>query len=515
MYEQLIVYSGQWSVDGCKLIVKSLFESGSQYIIRQREVSPYTKCFFLLSFPIISSVSESVGTEQQSRMAPSDSKTKTRSGGKIYNFDSDFPATKSYVPSDKLPTYKSVVGMLRHLLEGTGQGRGVTVDMVCREVAKQVMAKWFHDTVYHKSIDSIIKSLKALHNTYIMGKKRQAGGRLDSKDYLNFVELFEKKDKLIDIYPGLEQGNYSRISKCVEEWDGLRMNDRDRLYYEDQKGPRIMVCENRCDPTYYLTLLKHRRELERKAEWKKQKEDQFLYKDLNFMKKSLIEDGYLEYSASQGEEDNVEAEEKCDEEPPQKKNKTKEYESKENAKDSIPAKFQHIRESERKVKSEFYQTCAALTGSGLSIPEAASAIVTVGNKMFDRDWKTAVKDSATFDNNTAPDDRNIRTSLQLQEVAGMARMVDLVKEGREQGRAITHASDSTTKKGAGQFMVSGKLSFCQIFKPDYLLFRYPYWPGHSAGPAHFVHLWRDHRGYRHAGGHGDGGPSSQQRDEGK
>ena len=37
----------------------------------------------------------------------------------------------------------------------------------------------------------------------------------------------------------------------------------------------------------------------------------------------------------------------------------------------------------------------------------------------------------------------------------MARMVEVVEEGKEKGRAITHASDSTTKKGAGQFMVSG------------------------------------------------------------
>ena len=94
---------------------------------------------------------------------------------------------------------------------------------------------------------------------------------------MNFVELFEKKDKLFYIYSGLEQGNYKRISKCVEEWDSLRMNDRNRLYYEDQKSPRIMVCENRCNPIYYLPLLKHRRELERKAEGKKHKEEQFLY----------------------------------------------------------------------------------------------------------------------------------------------------------------------------------------------------------------------------------------------
>lgn len=35
----------------------------------------------------------------------------------------------------------------------------------------------------------------------------------------------------------------------------------------------------------------------------------------------------------------------------------------------------------------------------------------------------------------------------------MARTVELVQQGKGDGRAITHASDSTTKKGAGQFIV--------------------------------------------------------------
>ena len=405
-------------------------------------------------------------------MATDGAKSRTRSGGKLYDFDTDFPECKSFTPSNKLPTYKNVIGMMRHLLKGKGQGgQGVTVNMVCREVAKQVMAKWFHDTVYHKSILSVIKMVKNLHTQYTEGKHRQ--DRPTSKQYLKFIELFEKKDKLFDIYPGSEEGNdFNRISKCQEEWDGLRMNDRDKVYYEDQKGPRVMVCENKCDPVFYLTWLKHQREIERNEQWKKQKEEQFLYKDVEYIKKTLVEEGALP-SASSDDEETTEApeveevaetalgeeetEEKRGGEPPEKKKK-KDYETKESTNDSLPDKFQHIRESERKVKPEFYQTCAALTGSGLSIPEAASAIMTVGNKMFEREWKVADLNLETFDNNTTPDDRNIRIALQLQEVEGMARIVEAVEEGRGQGRAITHASDSTTKKGAGQFMVSGNIS---------------------------------------------------------
>ena len=196
-------------------------------------------------------------------MATGGTSSKTRSGGKVHDFGEEFPVAKSFTPSNKLPTYKSIVGMLRNLLEGKGQGRGVTVDMACREVMKQVIAKWFHDTVYHKSELSVLKMMKNLHAQYTEGKRKQRQGRLSSKDYLKFVQLFEKKDQLFDIYPSQEEGN-TRITKCEEEWAGLRMNARDKEYYEDQKGPRVMVCENRCDPVFFLTWLKNQRELERK-----------------------------------------------------------------------------------------------------------------------------------------------------------------------------------------------------------------------------------------------------------
>ena len=123
----------------------------------------------------------------------------TRSDGKIYDFDTEFPPVKYFTPSDKLPDFKNVVGMMRHLLENGG--RGVTSDMASREVAKQILAKWFHDTVYHKSLDSIQKMVKNLHTQYMTGKRNQSMGRLESEGYRLFIDLFEKKYRLFDVYP--------------------------------------------------------------------------------------------------------------------------------------------------------------------------------------------------------------------------------------------------------------------------------------------------------------------------
>ena len=83
--------------------------------------------------------------------------------------------------------------------------------------------------------------------------------------------------------------------------------------------------------------------------------------------------------------------------------------------------------------------------------------------MFGTSWKTANENENTDaeneipDADTAPTDRNMKTSLQLQEVEGMAREVEEVMEGKQDGRTITHAADNTTKKTVGQFIVQGLL----------------------------------------------------------
>ena len=123
--------------------------------------------------------------------------------------------------------------------------------------------------------------------------------------------------------------------------------------------------------------------------------------------------------------------------------------------DLLPQTFQHIRISERKVRDEFYQTVANLTGKGLSTSESSLAIIEVGNTMFQRRWKTSNDFDEAFDIDTVPTNRNIRTALQQIEAQSLCLVVDKLEDEKQKGKMITHASDSTTKKGVGQFMVQG------------------------------------------------------------
>ena len=376
----------------------------------------------------------------------------TRSITTMFDFNDEFPILTSFTPPDKLPDYQSMVGVLRNLLEGEGKGK-TTVNMASREVGKMIIAKWFHDNVYHKSVNQIQRMIMKVYNVYMEGKQRQMQQRFDSEGYKKFVDLYENRKKLFDVYPEDPQ----RIQKCQEEWGGMRMTDRDMAYYEDMKGPRLMVCTNRCDPLFYMTWLKQQRQEEARQTWMKDKQMLFKFRSLKEVKALLIDRGE-EFTDSE-DEGHVQVQGEVDlslvrqENVGPAKKKKKVFKKIDDNGDTLPISVRHIRVKERQVRPEFYQTCAALTGLGLSIPEASAAIVVVGNKMFGRSWKNAADDENTFDCDTVPTARNIRMALQLQEVEGMARTVELVQDGKAEGRAVTHASDSTTKKGAGQFIV--------------------------------------------------------------
>ena len=114
----------------------------------------------------------------------------------------------------------------------------------------------------------------------------------------------------------------------------------------------------------------------------------------------------------------------------------------------FPPQMAHVRDSERKVKDQLYITVSALS-------ECCNSIVEVANGMFGRQWKLPASDTETFDQDTLPDIRNIRSKLQLVEAETLNLVVSSITEAKNAGRAITASIDSTTKKGVGQFATQG------------------------------------------------------------
>eukprot|EP00731_Ephydatia_muelleri_P017622 Em0010g720a len=75
--------------------------------------------------------------------------------------------------------------------------------------------------------------------------------------------------------------------------------------------------------------------------------------------------------------------------------------------------------------------------------------------MLGRKWKNPEDSEESFDIDTLPNIRNIRIALQQIEAQSLSLVVDMLMMEKEKGRMVTHASDSTTKKGVVQFIVQG------------------------------------------------------------
>ena len=75
----------------------------------------------------------------------------------------------------------------------------MSVDKAIYEVAKEVEAKYYHDTVYCKSLRMITKDIQKMWTTYQEGKKVAKAGRLTLTKAKAYVELTTDKDLLFDV----------------------------------------------------------------------------------------------------------------------------------------------------------------------------------------------------------------------------------------------------------------------------------------------------------------------------
>ena len=123
----------------------------------------------------------------------------SRSDGPILDVDAEFPPMRSYEPRTKLPSIRSVVGMVKY---HTGKGgAGNSTDMAVREVAKQIYAKWYHDTVACKSITTIIREVEKHRSTFVEGKKKYSLGENYHHHAIvkKFLELVSMQGMLFDV----------------------------------------------------------------------------------------------------------------------------------------------------------------------------------------------------------------------------------------------------------------------------------------------------------------------------
>jgi hypothetical protein len=373
----------------------------------------------------------------------------TRSSGPLLDANVVFPPCKNFEQPNKLPSVKSVIGCLRYLTEAK-----YSHENAAKEVAKKVYCKYYHDTVCCLSIRGIEIRVQKLWHNFREGRKRIASGRKSGGAVDSYKEIVNESENLFDV--GVVE-NETKRKECESEW-GVKMGKSEFDYYENMKnGDRRMECDHGVDPVWYCAMLRKQRLKERHEEYKKKMKENFEMKNLDEITEILNDDGVFEEEEQEKEEtEHAEGTERVHEDessPPKKKKRSFTNVAKEN--DSLPPRFQHLRESERKVKDAVYYTIGNLTGLGLSIPEAAKAIVEVGNGLFERSWKLQSEDTEVYDNDTMPSKGNIRDKLTLIETQSLSLVADEMVNRSNEGRMITHAIDSTTKKNVGTFATQG------------------------------------------------------------
>ena len=65
-----------------------------------------------------------------------------------------------------------------------------------------------------------------------------------------YTELIKTKDHLFDM--STEDGERKRQLDLI--W-GMKMGMREKLYLEDQRGPRQMVCDSGVDPVFFRAFM--------------------------------------------------------------------------------------------------------------------------------------------------------------------------------------------------------------------------------------------------------------------
>ena len=286
-----------------------------------------------------------------------------------------------------------------------------------------------------------------------------AGQKETNSVVVKFKQLVDQdKDKLFDVF----QQDRAKLLKLQIDWR-VSMSPKEYIYYEDQKTARKMFCDRGIDPVYEAVRLREERYRERLEANREARARQFEMKTMDEVKRDMIDRGEMTNSSGESFSDcNVEDEEVTVKETPENTDqkaakigtKQKFVKRPECEDDPLPKKFRHIREGERTVRENFYQTVASLSGAGLSLQEATSAVVLVGNGLFERNWKTN-DETDLLDKDTAPTKKQIREANRLIEAQSLSLALEKVESQKAEGRMVTHAMDSTTKRGVGQFAVQG------------------------------------------------------------
>ena len=354
----------------------------------------------------------------------------------VYVPDSSFP-------NGKLPVEKVVIQAMMDLLEKEEGKPQRSMPDAAKILSKRLIEHWNFCTVYTIKERHVVEKIIELYKEFKNNVQTRPGKRND--DWKQKMSQYNKRVTKTTF--DISTSDKSRISKLEKE-HGVDMGKNEDLFLEAQKSQKG-YCASSTDKQWEKTKKRKLKE-EKALEQQRVKEDERQSNNSTVAWDSLP-DEYVSEDIVEGEESEYEVENESGE---SSKRKRRVYIPINDALDSMPQQWRHIRNSERVVKSEFYRAVDKLISKyHCSKLQAIASVIVVANELFGRNWKFHDEDQNVIDANTAPDRSKIRKAGDALQVLALKCVVEEMMEGDE--TVITFHDDGSKKKSVGSFMVQG------------------------------------------------------------
>ncbi|XP_076065297.1 uncharacterized protein LOC143039305 [Oratosquilla oratoria] len=306
----------------------------------------------------------------------------TRSHTKKILYGVDY-IERAELPYWMIPTGKDVMQNMLYLLRPKRTGQApYSKDAAAQLPAELVQEHWLFCILYTIHTRHIKKHILKLYSefvTLIQARKQRQRDSFQARA----ADFNERMKRLMNVFC-----QDSEIRKKMELKHGVKMDEMEWAFLEDQRTQKKMYCEDFVDDRKWMKMMKHRswdmQSIERmRAECEKEKEISVSFASFEDSEQSDSEDAGMDtHNTYSDVKIHISAEEG---EGPSVMMRRTATDAVTQQHDELPRRYQHIRKNIRKVRPEFYETVDKLKSCYYTSEwQAESAVIMAGNKMFGR-----------------------------------------------------------------------------------------------------------------------------------
>lgn len=358
---------------------------------------------------------------------------------------------KDDLPPGKLPLEISIIERMMYLLRPDRAGNAMrTVKSAVHILSYVLQEHWEYCNIYTITLKNIRRKIEKLYTEFVKNIQTRKDRRTSTWEQ----KMKQFNDRVSTTLFDISTSDKMRIDELSKE-TRITMGQIEYAFLEDQRGERIGYCDGFTDRKWSKMMARKKREEEDQEKQRKQdKEDQeathrrVSWDAVETEECDMVDEPHQEIEVEADPDYSLESAAHS------AKRKRKFIPASGKKGDDMPLKWRHIRNSQRKVKPEFYAAVDKLVSKyHCSRSQAVSAVIVCANYLFGRDWKEFLSDDNELDIDTAPCMKQISSAGKAIEVLAIKCIVEQIMKCSE--TVITYHDDGSKKKGVGSFMVQG------------------------------------------------------------